>query len=110
MALDLTRVVMFAMFQASTKLCHCGWVGNEIPPGQCLRGASAADSIDSSGKMENSAARVSRIVFGPESRSRVSTSAFGADGAGEAAAEVRVVGSAVAMPITSLGRHAAGAR
>ena len=44
---------MLATFQASTKLCHCGELGKEIPAGTVPCGASAADSMESNGNTEN---------------------------------------------------------
>ncbi len=73
MMLDFMSVVMFATSQASTKLCHCGFVGIEKPAGEEPWGCSAADSIESRGKTEKRAAPPSRRVLGVESLSRVST-------------------------------------
>ena len=63
---------MLATFQASTKLCHCGSVGKEIPTGMVPCGASAADSMLSNGKIAKRHANSSRMVFGAVSRILVS--------------------------------------
>ena len=65
---------MFATFQASTKLCHCGSVGMEIPTGMVPCGASAADNMLSNGKSAKRQASTSRMVFGAVSRILISMS------------------------------------
>ena len=68
---------MFATFQASTKLCHCGSVGKESPAGMVPCGCSAAESmLRAAGRRENSAAAASRMVFGAVSRNLASMSLF----------------------------------